>query len=250
MTHNAENALFYLPCYWFVLHWTLTLQVYPPSEKPGWPKETHTWLYTDNWTWLWKGNTTILYTKLHRALCAVNFVKSICVLCKCEDTCQVDLTSNVLQCDGNTSRHLPRGTEGPVAELLVCTNAWITNNFQLLYLLCFTDLHMTPLWCHMFKRIFSSHDDAFHKHAGQWIFILCASTVTYMLFVELSGEWFSLYLSVSVHTYLQHQMTLAANGWNMLRGLPPVLEESWNKYKIRDMSSLILYVTSFHPSIF
>lgn len=41
----------------YVIHWALTLQVYPLSERPGWPKETHTWLCTDNWTWLWKGDT-------------------------------------------------------------------------------------------------------------------------------------------------------------------------------------------------
>lgn len=34
-----------------------------------------------------------------------------------------DLTSNVLQRDGNSGRHLPRSSEGPVAELLVCTDA-------------------------------------------------------------------------------------------------------------------------------
>lgn len=34
-----------------------------------------------------------------------------------------DLTSNVLQRDGNTGRHLPRSSKGPVAELLVRTDA-------------------------------------------------------------------------------------------------------------------------------
>lgn len=43
-------------------------------------------------------------------------------MCKCEDRWQRDLTSNVLQRDGNTCRHLSRGPEGPVAELLIRTN--------------------------------------------------------------------------------------------------------------------------------
>lgn len=34
-----------------------------------------------------------------------------------------DLTSNVLQRDGNSGRHLARSSEGPVAELLVRTDA-------------------------------------------------------------------------------------------------------------------------------
>lgn len=58
---------------WYVMHWPLTLQVYPPSERPGWPKETHTWLCTGNWTWLWKRDTnTNICTKPHRHLCTVN----------------------------------------------------------------------------------------------------------------------------------------------------------------------------------
>lgn len=43
-------------------------------------------------------------------------------MCECEHRWQRDLTSDVLQRDGNTCRHLPRGPKGPVAELLVRTN--------------------------------------------------------------------------------------------------------------------------------
>lgn len=37
-----------------------------------------------------------------------------------------DLTSNILQRDGNARRHLTRGPKRPVAELLIRTNTWST----------------------------------------------------------------------------------------------------------------------------
>lgn len=40
-----------------------------------------------------------------------------------EDDSVCDLTPNVLQRDGDTCRHLPRGAKRPVSKLLICTYA-------------------------------------------------------------------------------------------------------------------------------
>lgn len=110
----------------------------------------------------------------------------------CEDSRQCDLTSNVLQRDGDTCRHLPRGPEGPIAELLVRTNAWATK-----------------------EQIVRQR---------RFFFILWRR-----------------------HTYLQYQMTWAANEWNMMRGLPPLSEGTWNRHTglVKNIILIIYQESSF-----
>lgn len=114
-----------------------------------------------------------------------------------------ELTSNVLQRDGNTRRHLPRSSKSPVAELLVRANAWATSTKWHLACECAGTLKRLPI---------------LHTHFGY-------SSVLHAGLATISGIF-------RLRTNLRHQMTSAVDGWNTRRGRPPQSEVFWNKCTI------------------
>lgn len=52
----------------------LTLKDYSPPKRPGWPEETHIWLCTGNWTWLWIGDTHTPISSLWHKACVICFI--------------------------------------------------------------------------------------------------------------------------------------------------------------------------------
>lgn len=127
--------------------------------------------------------------------------KCLYVGMRTDDAC--DLTSNVLQCDGDTRCHLPWGPKGPVTQLLICTNTWATHTRHTHIV---SVLNPYQLTVHLVKVIHDALGSSSIRHC--WLII---SKV-------LPNRRCSLWL----HTYLQYQMTLAVNGWNMMRELPPL----------------------------